>query len=857
MIRRVHRDRPQAVTPRFEPPSRRKGPGTAASGGDVTTGPQAPARSLTELQRTAGNQAVATLVVQRHKVAHINVHPRHTHADLFDPPGTTLDHFHKAAKEQNDWFVEPTVAPDRADLHALLRRAAEPHVLAGAGDLKLAELRPLGAADWTALTAFGRAVEGSDTVKILGAAPYPLARRIALGSTLLALEAVIPPQVLRRTVSEAQFADVDAAALVDKIAKYWTTFSPHLETTYEEGAGKRAEEFEGVLRLVRGVGHDPFRPLLGKVRNLHRFSEAMLHRLIFNFSDHSRLRPVHLLLFTGHDEPGAFLQSAHLFEDLVVNSPNNVLMLEGQGALATITKQIPELAANYGQPDATGTPRIAQAMIAGHGEARLVELAGTGPADAAGNYPKENLDLNANQAKTQALIDALLTNLDPATARVVFAGCLVGSNPIPKDMAAGAMAGHIASTPSLATFTQQRAAALGLGAGFSTQAGRASLGLSGAASLHDRTGNLNIKYPTDPTAFGGAAGYVSTGHEPTGLFRAAVEVAVATGPFTAELLLRQRLAAGASSSDAWWDQCVLALVSAALAPIAPGTGISAERLNSYAHLSDTPFLGRFGTRFGISAASWVTDVNPHPDAADIYSRIVATPTMAGPTTEDERIGRFHLEQGWLALPNPARVAPLMAFLDMLPPAMTARTLQDRLDVGAIGAHSPTLFAPASPLTSGRIRLALAWLFLDPANADVQAYLNAQVVTPPTGVELAAVVRAQLGGIVEEDVLGQLGRLVAKAAAAPGEPEIDAANVQVRGTGKNRVLVVLNPYAATVLASVLNVRDLPGLHGTPFAWAKKGDVLNVVGFTHDWAGVDITSAGKGKLGFVHRAWITPP
>src|SRR5256885_733611 len=83
--------------------------------------------------------------------------------------------------------------------------------------------------------------------------------------------------------------------------------------------------------------------------------------------------------------------------------------------------------------------------------------------------------------------------------------------------------------------------------------------------------------PPAPRASGAAAGYVSTGHEPPGLFRAAVEVAVTPGPFTAEALLRQRLAAGASSSDPWWDQCVLVLVNAALAPIAPGAGIGAER----------------------------------------------------------------------------------------------------------------------------------------------------------------------------------------------------------------------------------------------------------------------------------------
>jgi hypothetical protein len=49
-----------------------------------------------------------------------------------------------------------------------------------------------------------------------------------------------------------------------------------------------------------------------------------------------------------------------------------------------------------------------------------------------------------------------------------------------------------------------------------------------------------------------------------------------------------------------------------------------------------------------------------------------------------------------------------------------------------------------------------------------------------------------------------------------------------------------------------------MHGKPFVWVPRGTVLDVVGFTHDWAAVDITDrAGTAKLGFVHRSRITPP
>ena len=71
--------------------------------------------------------------------------------------------------------------------------------------------------------------------------------------------------------------------------------------------------------------------------------------------------------------------------------------------------------------------------------------------------------------------------------------------------------------------------------------------------------------------------------------------------------------------------------------------------------------------------------------------------------------------------------------------------------------------------------------------------------------------------------------------------------------RNEVRIEPHPYRATVIPAALNVRTLPGMHGSPFAVVHKGDVLQVTGFTHDWAAVD----RAGRLGFVHRSKVTPP
>jgi hypothetical protein len=820
---------------------------------------------MLQLQRAIGNKAVTGLLVARHPVAATPVH-RHTALDLFGDgtpanPGTTLAEFHRSARLQADWFVEPSLTgADRDDLWSLLRRVNNgPHILAGVGDLRLPELRSRTGPEWAALTAFSRGCHaGSSTVRISSAAAYTLAQRIALGSTLLDLEGLIPPEVLRLTVSEVQLSDLQARALMPALTAYWRAFSPHLQRRYEaSGAMARGPEFQNVLDLLTGPGMAPFMPLLGRVRNLHRFSPAMLTRLVHNFADMTRRRAVHLVLHTGHDE-AAFQESARLFEDLVLNSPNLVLVLEGQGSLAAITAEIPNIAATYGQPDGTGTPRIGQVMIAGHGQARTVELAGTGAPTVVGghvSYPSESLDLDTNRAATEALMDTLMRNLDPATARVVFAGCLVGSNPVPAGTPAAAITAHIASTPSLTTWTETRGAGMGLSPGFA-QGARASVGLGAASSLMEPgTGNLGIQYDYDPNAFGTAAAYVASGHEPEGLFRAAVEVAATAGPIVAETHLRTRLAAGISPRHPWWDEITIAFVNVALDGVAPGTGVGAERLNALAHMSGIPFLARWPGGYGITAAHFVGHVNNEATfRVPVYDRITRTPTFTAPGDDDARAMRLLVEQGWMQFDG-GRAANLMTYVNATP-RLTAELIERYLDTGVIGASSPTLFPAAAPVTSGRVRLALAWLRHDPANADARAFLDGQVVATPDGPELSPAVRAELGGFTEHEVLETLGRLTPTTMIAGPmgvATEVPEANVEVLGTGGNRVFVEPHPYLATVLPHALNVRTLPSMRGEPFAWLHRGDAVQVVGFTHNWAAVD----RNGRLGFVYRTKVSSP
>lgn len=808
-------------------------------------------------QSNSGNNSI----LQRHPVAPTPVVRLNQVTLLGDGtpahPGQTLLEFERYSRQQGDWFTEPTLtAIDRTNLWGLLRRLNEgDHVMAGTGDLRLAELVAVTSGDWVHLAKFGHGrYAETDTVRISSTSPYTITQRINLGETLAGLEGIIPPEVLKLTVSEAQLNDIEANRMLLLLLRlYWLFFSPHLQQTYTPAAGARGPEVQKILDLLNGVGFFPFLSLIGNVRNIHRFSVPMLQRLVTNFTDHSHTKPLHLILHSGHDER-AFQQAAHLFENLVLNSPNLVLMLEGAETLAGLTARIPTIASAYGRDDGTGNFRIAQVMIAGHGSARSVQLAGTGSPSVHegkikyGNPAAESLNLDTNAVATQNLLDTLIQNMDPATARIVYAGCLVGANAVPASVPPADIASHITGTPSLGTFTEQRGTALGRPV--AVESARASVGLSAATSLMDVSGNLHIEYNFDPTAFGDALTYIATGHEPEGVMRAAVEVAALNSPLVAANQLRTRL--GLANTHDWWDECTIAFVQTALDGVPAGGPADLGRLNILANIAETFFLARFGTSFSINVNSFVRVVNPHAISGSVYPRIVATPTMTSPD-DRAQLGRLTIEQAWMNFGG-VRANELIGFLDATA-GLTTDRIRIRLNPAVLSPFSASLFPPAAGVTPGRIRLALAWLVMDNSNSDVVAFLDNEVVNPATSPELSAAVRAQLGGLVETEVLEKLGRLTASTSISSGGSTISVpnANAEITGDLVNDVRIERETYQATVLPFALNVRRGPSMAHPPFAWLHKGDVVQVAGFVHRWAAIDM----NGRLGFVFGDQITPP
>jgi hypothetical protein len=792
---------------------------------------------------------------------------RQTAGQILGPPapGMTLTEFRDYTQQQADWFVEPSLSAAHRDaLWALLLRVQEgPHIFSGIGDLSVSTLRGVLAVDWPPLIRFCAGTHSSGhTIRIFPPLPA-LNERIKLGKTLTAVEAVIPPAVLEITASQSQLQEVQTRGLAPKLADYWTKYHPHLEETFSPAPGARGPEFDRIIRFLIGLGAPGLAPLdllrgatedARWVRNLHRFPLPMLRKLVSNLGEKSGTKRLVLVLHTGHDAPGAFQDADKLFNDLVLSSPHNlVLMIEGATTLAAITGRIDNIAATWGQK-VGGKRVITQVIIAGHGSSQTVGMAGTSaPTVSEGqvNYTEESLE--SGTPATDALLTALLHNMPAATARILYAGCLVGSTPVAAGTPAAAIPGALAAHESLAAHTEALAAREGIPAG-RVEAARASVGLASVTTLSDPgTGALKPKYPFDPNAFGSASDYAKSGREPEGVLRAAVEVG-AVSTTTAETLLRTRMTMAAATND-WYDTTTRILVPLAL-PAVLGAGVDLGKVNELANIAEVPFLA-FWEQFNITAGDFQNRINPRPFAASIYNGIAATTFYTTPKAKHAERMRVVVDQGWLALSGAPQAPALL--VGILATDRAANVLELYLDKEILKPEKANLLPIGAPPTKERIRLALAWLDLDNGDAQVKSFLSAYVQHPPNApATLSAAVSTEISnaGRTDRDVLDALGFSPA-ATAAPvgggGGPGLPIANVGLPDSpGTNRLLVTGSPHLAHVSVATASVRREPAARRPPIAVLHSGDEVRVSGSVGDWRAVNV----NGKLGFIHKTELTP-
>ncbi len=710
------------------------------------------------------------------------------------------------------------------------------------------------------------------------------------------LVAALGGAALREAMPEADFLFYAGnAAAWTNLQTYVTNFHPFLESADRRPVPDPTSENARLRRLLTDpAGIGPLLGLVGRIRNLHRFPRALLVDQVRLWGTAGTMSPpVKLVLQSGHDWNNAFAPTdENVLPPLAVPAETRfrLLIYEGPETILAATGVVSGLRASFGA--------IQDVTIVGHGESRQIGFAGAGAPIRGGGftrYPGEQpLDLGPGALTTpatEAFFDALLRAMDPATARVVFTGCLVGTTSVPQEVRDTVTGLVRAPTDAeirgfyadpgrvpMAEWLNARPGALGLagfGGSFVTGA-RADTGAP--TSIVDAGGRAAIRYDFDPAAFQTANDYILNGREPTGLLRAIRELMV-RNPILAQASVATRVGTPLrADADPWWD--VMARHMAALA--APAVAASdLGRVHQLEAVAGHAFLSLWMpqdklvplSRFSAADAAFLFPLMLAATPQTLYPgetprmRIVVREAWA--FIEPTQTGAFLAELDAMALPTgPAGPGPGPA---PPPRPVVCADVAPIINAALVRPRLATLLPvppPAVP-TRGQWLLSLILAMGHPTRAtapgagDPQELQFLHALAAPTRHLPPAALPLLAGFASEQAVLERLGLGAAGSLAPVGPPTTgatDPANARLGGATDATNDVRIEPPAgtATVVSHAVNVRNRPSTSGTPVHWFRRGDTVRVLGWVHDWAAVEYSDRWRGNVGavgYVYRTTIT--
>lgn len=415
-------------------------------------------------------------------------------------------------------------------------------------------------------------IEGGENIKTPG-----LAEALSRGAAMWKLVAAFPDYILRNALTGGIFMSLYTGNFIDDLARYYLTTRPIFQSKKDFSAYYDFRTADNGNPLDYNTG-----PLKTNVRSLHKFHKTTLEKAQANYNDKSKSKPLTLYIHTGIDWNGAFVRDP-ANNAVLSNGHTLTLLVEGMKSLSAAKAKIGPLAKKYGQNN-----KIAQVMLAGHGDAQSMELTGEikegkdGSIEQTNNtkWGSKNQDLSVNSKKGKAFIDELIKHMespegegavDGPHARIMFNACLTNSH----DAAEAVRNGDIANTkeainkyikehPNLVEYTKKRAKELGnekletMGANASTY--------QGLGFMDPATGKLNYdttNYTGDAASSvqGDKLDYIKDGREWTGLTRALVEE-LAKDKDAAIGAINTRLATAPANDKERFQQIGLKLIKA-------------------------------------------------------------------------------------------------------------------------------------------------------------------------------------------------------------------------------------------------------------------------------------------------------
>lgn len=787
---------------------------------------------ILELQATAGNRATA-LLLQKIAAQRVAATPSPAALKPFaDLDTMTLGQFNTYANQQAGWAHETSLtAQQKTDLIATLEfaRAGKPAPLSGLSELTVHDVIASGLAApiRTTLRTYARGVAATDTAKIDRSGVFADAQRD--GEALGKLEAAIPKPILHKTMGvqdsgKAQFRGLITDGKIDAFATYYLRARPALEDP--DGA-----DISSYRAMISTDGKDPvsYVGVLPNIHNYHRFLAPMLDTLKTNSADVSKAKPLLLILHSGSDHNGAFHRDAELMK--TVQHPRNLtVMVEGAATLESLGAQAESIAKRQGAGD-----KIDQLMLAGHGNARLIEMAGQQRPD--GSFRHDDVDLDANRKRTEKFLKKLVGQMAPGpNSRILLNACLTAADQVnatlPADpaKAKAQILRSLNREPSLAARLGQ------IAPGVSVEGNVSSVG-AGEYMEFDAHGNptglLHGTVAGDPFATTSNRGdYIEHGTEAEGCIRAVV----------AQWALNQadclaRIAARRARAVTDWDDRVVHAVYDIL-HAAP---------NNIAFINKIVTSGGAG---GLSEFDLTAEQKPTGIGGLVNSCTAAELTsVLGPLYAHlPDSGKLAMDAAWM-FKDPARRA---TFLTALNTFASAQDAQPHLSMSwlapSMGALLP-LAAAAAPSTA-QAKLALYGVTGGRTDAHAIAFLRAgAAASGKIALPVGTTVDGLSGSATEDDVLTTIG--LRGGGGGGGGPTNPVANFDTDGDGTNDVFVESVTRQGVVTAFRLRLRSGPALTAAPIDLIPAREQLYIFGTSGSWLAVDRPGGGTG---FVHRSWV---
>jgi Domain of unknown function (DUF4157) len=829
---------------------------------DTPEGQELIAHELAHLAQMQGGGA--PIVMRWPAVTRTDSHTTETPATI---RAKTLSDFILLTQTQLDWATSPALQADAAALgqfRDVQTFADGPNIVDACGDLGVGAIIAKGIPGVSApLKKYTEGSTGNGTAWLRHTNDLVKAER--WGTELTTLEGAWSPAnlslVMRAPDPVASASPFER--LEDPGKPELANFIAYLGACTPVLSADNGSEVDSFLKLRdEGVMPQAYKATVGHVTNYHHLTKLTLDGLADNeaFPQWKQKwswfqRPLTVVLYPAIDHNGAFHRNLGL-QEMVTNTSIVTIVIEGMASVANYQAELAPVAARYGI-----SGEIQQAMIGGHGNATILQLAGT----AAAAVTPDTLGTTGTDGTNTTNLMTELTRLmssDPKKRRIVLDACLTNSHHVasalrasPADAAADVNAA-VAANPSLRDFVAGVA-----GAGANVFGSNSSFAPAQTTFMTPGGTDIGLSVPGDPDLIASKVQYVEFGTEPEGCMRAVLECWATdqiAGTHNCRDAVLRRIGVGRSAhiaapkTDTWRESIIQPLYDLAVNNYW-GNGDAIRQMGGLASAVFELYWAGHTTASGLNAAlAPIASNAAHVDK--LFARVSAEPHYAA----TPRVAVV-IEQAWMQH-TPARQAQFLTALGRYTSCQEAKA---DVDMGMVMGEVPALLTvpPVVPPPADQLRLALMAAHHAPVGSPppsplpVHAAFLRSLLGPGPTFPAPVGVSAALGGMAgESDILADIGRPIAGPPVLGGPPS-DANIDTVRDP------TALNDFHITPLRSNAVVSTVSGdlmVRSTPTTLTNS-NIFNrlptlasvkVVGEWTTWYAIE----QPARTGFVAKQYI---